>query len=236
MPRLLILLLVLLVVGGGAGCGGTAPGNAKQGGQAARKEKERKDKEEAAPPLVAMKADPQMYASIEAALIAVKELSGNESEEAGKKRLLTDMWFELQGDKAIAPLAAKLKDSSADMPTRLTVCRVLGKLGPRSAGPLLEIVNMESGPLRIKAVESLGRLKPTTAEIVGKLIPLIDDQDANVRRVAITAVGVIGPPAKAAVPRLNTILNDLKENETIRDSAAAAIKKVEPRKGLMNAH
>ena len=80
------------------------------------------------------------------------------------------------------------------------------------------------------------RLKPSGKEIVAKVISLIDDPDFEQRKAAIGALASIGKPAGQAKDRLQAILNDTKEDETIHSLAKKALKEVDPRKGLMNAY
>jgi len=100
----------------------------------------------------------------------------------------------------------------------------------------MEATMSEPLELRVKAIECLGRLKPTSKQIVEKVISLIDDKDYEQRKAAIGALASIGKPAAAAKDRLQAILNDTKEDETIRGLAKKALKEVDPRKGLMNAY
>ena len=82
-------------------------------------------------------------------------------------------------------------------------------------------------------VMDLARLKEVVSkEIVEKVISLIDDKDFEHRKAAIGALASIGKPAAAAKDRLQDILNDMNEDETIRGLAKKALKAVDPRKGL----
>jgi HEAT repeat protein len=100
----------------------------------------------------------------------------------------------------------------------------------------MEATASEPKELRVKAIECLGRIKPTSKEIVDKVIGLIDDPDYEQRKAALGALASIGKPAAKAKDRLIEILNNAKEDETIRSLAKKALKEVDPRKGLMNAY
>ena len=142
--------------------------------------------------------------------------------------------------RRIAPdLEALIKDKAAGLRTRLTACRVLTRLGPVSVPALLVAVEDETQQLRLKAIECLGRVKPTSADVVTRLVALMDNENYEIRKSAFRAITVVGPPAKQHDPqlveKLTNTLNDLKEDETIRSLAHDALKKIDPRKGLMGA-
>lgn len=226
----LLLLLVLLV-----GCGGTAAtGKAKK---TSKKATPKKQEEAFVPPPPPPKVDQNAFASVDDAMTKVEELVKNQDEKTGKEMLLVETWLQMQGDKIAPDLAAKIKDTAGPLPTRITACRVLMKLGPTAATPtLMEATASEPRELRVKAIECLGRLKPTSQQIVDKVIGLIDDPDYDQRKAALAALAAIGKPAGKAKDRLVDILNDTKEDETIRSLAKKALKEVDPRKGLMNAY
>ena len=92
----------------------------------------------------------------------------------------------------------------------------------------------ETGRIRARAIESLGRLKPPDKATVELVVSLIDEQDVDVRKAALKSLAHYGKAGQAAAPRLLEILNDQKEAEAIRDLAKAALKVVDQRKGLMN--
>ena len=146
-----------------------------------------------------------------------------------------EVWLNMQGQSIAADLAGKIKNPSVGIATRLTSCRVLAKSGSPLAIPTLieAATKVESRQLRLKAIESLGRVKPSSKEAVAKLLALVDEKENDVRRTAITGLANVGPPAKSAVPKMTAILNDVNEDETIRSAAKAALRSIDPRKGLM---
>ena len=217
------------------GCGPTASG--KSAKKASKKAAPKKVEEPFVPPPPPPKVDQSAFASVDDAMTKVEELVKNQDEKTGKEMLIVETWLQMQGDKIAPELAAKIKDTAGPLPTRITACRVLMKLGPTSATPvLMEATGSEPRELRVKAIECLGRLKPTSKEIVDKVIALIDDPDFEQRKAALGALAAIGKPAGKAKDRLVAILNDTKEDETIRSLAKKALKEVDPRKGLMNAY
>ena len=178
------------------------------------------------------------FASLDAAMAEVETLSTDP--EGGQKLLRIELWLTMQGDKIAPQLAALIKDPSAGLATRLTACRALARLGPIATPTLLEAMSGEPKQLRLKAIESLGRVKPPSKEVVTRLVALLDEQDYEARKTALSALSNVGPPAKehdpAIVQKLMSILNDTKEDETIRALAKQALKSIDPRKGLMNAY
>jgi HEAT repeat protein len=177
------------------------------------------------------------FASVEAAFAEVERLSSDPN--AGPQRMQVERWFHDQGNRIVTELSAMLNDSEADIASRLAACRVLARLGETARPALLAACDGPPGPVRIKAIESLGRLKladdqSADAATIAKLIALVDDQDREVRRVAIGGLKSVGSPAKEAAPRLQAILNDTNEEETIRAAAKEALKSVDPRRTLVD--
>ena len=183
--------------------------------------------------------DQNAYPSVAAAMADVESVAGKDADETNKILLKVETWLNMQGAKIAPELEALIKDKAAGLRARLTACRVLTRLGPVSVPTLFVAVDDETQQLRLKAIECLGRVKPTSAEVVGRLVSLMESDDYEIRKGAFRALSVIGPPAKQHEPqlveRLTATLNDLKEDETIRSLAHDALKKIDPRKGLMGA-
>jgi HEAT repeat protein len=173
------------------------------------------------------------YASLEAAFADVETLATDPA--GGQKLVRIERWLGLQGDKIAGDLAAKIQDPTTGLATRLTSCRVLARLGPVATPTLLEAIGGEPKQLRLKAIECLGRVEPSSDEIVQKLLALVDEQDFETRKTALSGLKDVGVPAKSATDKLQGILNDPNEDETIRSLAKAALKAVDPRTGLMKA-
>lgn len=188
----------------------------------------------AAPAMPEVKAD--AYPSVDAAMAEVETLSKSGDADTGMRLLKIETWLQMQGEKIAPDLAGKIKNPQTGLATRLTACRVLSRMGPVAAPTLMEAAAGEPKQLRLKAIESLGRVQPSSREILDKLLALVDEDDFDTRKVALGAITNIGPPAKSAVPKLVSILNDVNEDETIRSLAKSALKKVDPRKGLMGAY
>jgi HEAT repeat protein len=183
------------------------------------------------------KVEQSAFADVAAAMADVEKVSKLDPAEANTTLLRVETWLNMQGAKIAPELETLIKDKSAGLATRLTACRVLTRLGPVSVPTLLVAVDDETQQLRLKAIECLGRVKPTSAEVVSRLVALSNSEDYEIRKGAFRALAVVGPPVKEhdsqLVEKLMNVLNDAKEDETIRSLAHDALKKIDPRKGLM---
>jgi HEAT repeat protein len=221
--RLALIGLICLLVG----CGGQASG------KAAKKATAKKPAVAAVSLPPPPKVEQNAFASVAEAMAKVEELVKDQDEKTGQEMLKIEIWLQMQGDKIAPELAELIKDAGGSIASRITACRVVMKLGPAAAAPiLLEATASEPLALRVKAIECLGRLKPSSREIVDKVISFIDDKEYDQRKAAIAALANIGKPAAAAKDRLQAMLNDVNEDETIRSLAKKALKEVDPRKGL----
>lgn len=214
-----------------AGCGSAPEAKAPS-----KKKKTAADLAPLPPPIALPKVQQSDFASVDDALSSIKKWSGKNDEQAGRERVKIDLWLNMQGAKIAPDLAAKIKDSSADLEIRVAACRVLAKLGESARPALMETLASDQKLLRLKATEGLGRIKPANVATVKKLIELIDNKDFDTRKAALNALTEIGPAAKESVPKLIAVRNDVKEDETIRALAHSALKKVDPRTGLQKAY
>jgi len=71
------------------------------------------------------------------------------------------------------------------------------------------------------ALQQLAMLGPRAAETLPAIMPVLQDEQALHRYLAVEALGAIGPPAAAAVPALTRLLTD--EEAVVRESAAEAL-------------
>lgn len=182
---------------------------------------------------VEVKADE--FASVEDALAEldhVQQLPNIDEHNRGEIRVQN--WLAMQQEKASPLIIARVKDPQQDIGRRITACRILGKLGPSGTDTLIVVAaNDESSQLRRKAIETLGLIKPAETKSINALIALLDDADTQVQWQVIDALIKIGEPAKGAASKLN----DLRQNhadESIRVSAGEALKKVDPRRTLVD--
>jgi hypothetical protein len=170
------------------------------------------------------------YANLAAAWADVETLSRDPT--GGQKLLRIERWLALQGDKIAPELIAAINNPAVGLATRLTACRALARLGQVGAPTLIAATDGEPKQLRLKAIESLGRIEPTSNEIVEKLVSLVSADDFESRKAALGGLREVGPPAKKAAGTLQSLLDDPQEDETIRSLAKAALQAVDPRTGL----
>jgi HEAT repeat protein len=125
--------------------------------------------------------------------------------------------------KAEAALLAHAADEDVD--ARREVWELLGFVaGPASRAATLEALTDADRVVRVGAVRALGRLGDAN-----RLIGLLASEDAWVRRVAAYALGEMGPPAAAAVPALEKLL-ETTEDSNLSWDIERALEKLRKRK------
>jgi HEAT repeat protein len=223
------VLLMLLIAG--AGCGDMPVA------QSAAQAKKKKAKAPGAKPAAKIEIDPNKYANLDEALADVARIAATASKDAGAghELLKSETWIVRQGDKNVAALAARVADDSENLAVRMTACRVLSKLGAPGRPAVTSATDSPKKELRVKAIECLGRIDPVDKASVDKLIALLDDKDNDIRRAALLGLTATKQDGAKSTSKLMDILNDTKEDETIRSLAKVALKSVDPRKGLMGA-
>jgi HEAT repeat protein len=170
----------------------------------------------------------QSFATLDEALRVLRQSVAHEDRQ---QEQAVSTWIARQGPEAIPVLATDLGDGGADLGYRLAVCRTLGHLGPAAAGPLIEATRSAPELVRLKAVATLGVLRPAEEKTIDTLVLLLDHADMKMRCEAIRSLGQIGKPAEKATARLQAILNS-QASDTERGQASAALKKVAPRIGF----
>jgi hypothetical protein len=168
------------------------------------------------------------FSDIPAALAALGTAA-----EAGDQTGITkaDMWLAHQGAAAVQPCSEVLQKGQSDA-QRVAVTRVLVQL-PGGKPALLAATKVDSKIVRINVIQSLTRIQPVDKDVVAVCIQAIEEDEPEVQKHAIAALGKIGAPAKDAVPLIQKILNDTTYNDTVRAQARDTLKKIDPRKGLM---
>jgi HEAT repeat protein len=77
----------------------------------------------------------------------------------------------------------------------------LGKVEEQAVRPLLQALDDSNQAVVIRAALALGSAE-ATEEIVSALVTTLDSPSRDVRRAALDALGKLGAPAKAALPKL----------------------------------
>lgn len=236
MARCFLILLLLFTTGCGA-----APAKATRKTTKAAAGRSSKKVETPPPPQpVAPPEQPDTsvtaatFADIPAAIDAMKAAATADDSTAAIK---AEKWLFLQGAAAIEPLSAVALDEQADLAHRIAACRALRQLGakvPHGAQvkpTFLAAADSSQSLVQINGVKGLGLLRPTDAEIIGKLAALLDSPEQRLRQEAILALANVGEPAeKQCTDRLLAILNDTSEPESLRSAAKTALKQVNPRR------
>nr|MBI3613706.1 HEAT repeat domain-containing protein [Nitrospirota bacterium] len=109
-------------------------------------------------------------------------------------------------DKGVASLAQNALD------------RAMREPAPK-ASVYARMIGMKTGTGY--ALLQLAMLGPGAAEALPALMPVLQDEQALHRYLAVEALGAIGPPAAAAVPALTRLLTD--EDAVVRESAIGAL-------------
>ncbi len=140
-------------------------------------------------------------------------------------------WLGMQGETAVPALVAGIREETTGAQTKVYMCRALGGAGPPSTDALIAILQDDARPVRLAAIKELGRLRPTSDQILTTLIKLIEHEDVQMRYHAIEALSKIGPPAKAmAFDVLMATRTDDRQPAAIRTAAGEALKAVAPRR------
>ncbi len=168
------------------------------------------------------------YADVPTALKALAEAIPADDQETMRSATL---WLSKQGQATVEPARVEVENPGNDVRYRLACLNVLGFVGPPAESVILKATESETPQVRLKAVDALGGIHPSSTPIVDRLIALLDDPDEAVKRRAIESLGRIGQPAQRAAPKLQAILNS-DANDSLRGAAKAALVKVEPRRGF----
>lgn len=184
----------------------------------------------AAKPKPSLSVAPDSFAGIPEAIHSLTEAAKNSKND---ELIRADKWLAMQGQAAIEPLANIVNDEQAHLAGRIAACRVLRRLGSNAKPALKQALTSESKQMRLNAIKALGVVRPTDPDIIQTLVDLMGSEDERARLEAILSLARVGPSAKdLCADKLIAVLNDEQENETIRDAAKRALKKVNPRRNF----
>jgi HEAT repeat protein len=100
--------------------------------------------------------------------------------------------------RPVDPARAALADAGTPIDERIELCRMLGKTGaPRAQGVLLPLAKARPSALRLAVIEALGALKTGSPEADKVLVEALDDESAEVRLKAATALARSGGSSSA---------------------------------------
>ncbi len=225
-PLLLITLVCLLIAGCGEPPVDPAAAEAAAQAEAARKAEAAKWK----PPEVD-KGPPvqKQFSDIDEAWAVLSQ--------AGKKENTEQIWAAIgwlapQGQPVKVRMTKIMNDKSFDVADRLAATMVLGEMGNTAKDEIVAAaLTSDLFNVRMRAVESLGKKIPHSKETVDALVKLLDEeQDNRVRVQVVRALAEVGEPAKQAAPKLLALRDDLSNDDTLRNEAHLALKKVDPRR------
>lgn len=124
-----------------------------------------------------------------------------------------------------------LKDKAANAKSARSVAVEAAEfLGPKAKPGVPDLVDVlqdkaQAGLVREKAARTLGRLG--AKEALKPLTDTLRDPDKGVRRAAAEGLGLLGPDAVTAAPKLRDLV---KSDREVADAAQAALEKIEPEK------
>lgn len=124
---------------------------------------------------------------------------------------------------ALAAILTRVDESSAN---RAQAARALALAPPNPEGiaALKQVLaGAKDVALRLACVRAIPKAAPSPAEAVDALTPGVKDANANVRRLAVTALGRYGPQAAPAASELAAALADEPRIRTAAVSALAGI-------------
>lgn len=130
------------------------------------------------------------------------------------------------GKPAVAALEAATKSTDAEVARRAAKCLVDIAARLKVEGYLRDLDSPEAS-IRLNALHEMAQLPvdPHVAAGLPKFIRLLDHPDHQTRRSVISALGVLGPEARGAVPGLVKVLQD-DANPMVRYAVCHALSKV----------
>jgi HEAT repeat protein len=139
------------------------------------------------------------------------------------------------GPDAKAAVPALVEHMTSDEPkVRYTACYALGKIGPAAADAvpkLRENINSDDKFLKVASVWALLHIQPEDNPLRVLAVPLLtkalEESDRDlVKEESASALGMIGPAAKAAIPTLQKIVEQ-SDSPRVRAAAQQALKKIQ---------
>lgn len=100
--------------------------------------------------------------------------------------------------RPVDPASASLRDAATPIDEKLELIRLLGRTGaPRAQGVLLPLINAKPTALRLAALDAIGSLRVGSPAVDAALLKALDDESADVRLKAATALARAGSPKGA---------------------------------------
>lgn len=135
------------------------------------------------------------------------------------------LWYWMStGARAVPALIGLLHED--DPSSRIVAAEQLGHIGPAAAAAVPDLIAQATkDPLQHANTTAAAALKSidlaATRHVMTRYIPLLQDQDIQLRRTACAVLGSLGPVAKPAVPALVVVSRDA--DELVRRNALSAL-------------
>jgi HEAT repeat protein len=129
----------------------------------------------------------------------------------------------------LAALKDKAPTAKAARAAAVEATEFLGPHGKAAVPDLLDVLQdkAQAGPVREKAARSLGKLGVPAKDAIRPLTDALKDPDKGVRRAAAEALGLMGPDAVVAAPKLRDLI---KTDRDVAEAAQAALERIEQKK------
>jgi HEAT repeat protein len=170
------------------------------------------------------------FATVADALVA---LTNAYSENRKQEIRGIEDWLKTRSDSAVEELSRAALDEQSPLAQRLVACRALARLGSAAVPTLVQLTQHSTEQLKYRAAESLTIVSPHDARSVEALRELLQRDDSRLKGYAIRGLGQAGSLAKDSVPDLVAVLNDYAQPDGIRNDAKLALRRIDPRRGLM---
>jgi HEAT repeat protein len=108
---------------------------------------------------------------------------------------------------------------------------ILVGCGPKEEAPKVDVAAQVAAlkgdaTAKADALVQLGLNGPRSAPAINDIVPLLKDDSANVRRLAVYALKEIGPAAKSTIPAIKELLQDSDMN--VVTEVAGALQVLDP--------
>lgn len=148
--------------------------------------------------------------------------------------------------KTYVPILIDALKKDKDATVRLSAVTALGQIGPPAKTAVAALVEVQKSlvavpldkdvmGLRKAILDSLNKIDPNPKTLVPVLVDVLKkDKDPTVLLAAVTALGNLGPPAKAAVPALQEVQKTAKalkdKDMGLLKETEAALQKIQAKK------
>jgi HEAT repeat protein len=157
------------------------------------------------------------------------------NEDSTLKMEAIDSLGELEvGDKAIvAALSNALSDNSEYL--RMAALKALMNIGPAAIDAAAVVAekaknSSELEMVRIAAISTLFKIAGTSTLVVSTSVDLLKDSNVKIRIAGVNLIEKLGTAAQPAIPELERIIQDPKEDKVLREKASAVLRNLEGNK------